>query len=75
MCGHPSIQHGGASATIVDNNSGILAMLYSLDIVATAELKLKYLLPIREGQLYICKGSVTSREGRRILINSTIHEL
>jgi hypothetical protein len=47
MCGHPSIQHGGASATIVDNNSGILAMLHSLDIVATAELKLKYLLPIR----------------------------
>jgi len=35
LCGHPSIQHGGATATIVDQNSGILAMLYSYDLVAT----------------------------------------
>lgn len=29
LCGHPSIQHGGATATIADQNSGILAMIYS----------------------------------------------
>ena len=29
LCGHPDIQHGGATATIVDQNSGLLAMLYS----------------------------------------------
>lgn len=36
LCGHPNIQHGGATATIVDQNSGILAMLYSYELVATA---------------------------------------
>ena len=29
LCGHPDIQHGGATATIADQSSGILAMLYS----------------------------------------------
>jgi hypothetical protein len=29
LCGHPNIQHGGATATIIDQNSGVLAMIYS----------------------------------------------
>ena len=29
LCGHPDIQHGGATATIADQSSGMLAMLYS----------------------------------------------
>lgn len=36
LCGHPSIQHGGATATIVDQNSGVLAMIYSYELVATS---------------------------------------
>jgi hypothetical protein len=36
LCGHPDIQHGGATATIADQNSGMLAMLFSKELVATA---------------------------------------
>ncbi len=36
VCGDPNIQHGGATATIADQNSGILAMLFSKELVATA---------------------------------------
>ena len=36
LCGHPDIQHGGATATIIDQNSGMLAMLFSKELCATA---------------------------------------
>jgi acyl-coenzyme A thioesterase PaaI-like protein len=49
VCGHPSIQHGGVTATILDQNTGVLAMLHAFDIVATSELSVKYLQPIRKG--------------------------
>lgn len=29
ICGHPEIQHGGATATIIDQNMGELAILHS----------------------------------------------
>ena len=36
LCGHPNIQHGGATATIIDQNAGVLAMIYSYELVATS---------------------------------------
>ena len=36
LCGHPDIQHGGVTATIADQGSGMLAMLFSKELVATA---------------------------------------
>ena len=53
LCGHPDIQHGGATATIADQNSGMLAMLYSKELVATADLFVKYKKPVKRGQLYV----------------------
>jgi hypothetical protein len=61
LCGHPSIQHGGATATISDQNSGILAMLFSRELVATAELYIKYTKPVKKGQLYVWSGEIESR--------------
>lgn len=58
MCAHPSIQHGGVTATIIDQNTGLLAMLNTFDIVATSELKVKYLFPVRKGDVYLMKGWV-----------------
>jgi acyl-coenzyme A thioesterase PaaI-like protein len=72
LCGHPNILHGGASATIIDQNSGLLAMIHSREVVATAELSIKYLIPVKKGQLYVWKGVVERREDRKIYIKSTI---
>jgi acyl-coenzyme A thioesterase PaaI-like protein len=33
-------------------------MLYSFDIVATADLTVKYLRPVRKGELYLLKSWV-----------------
>lgn len=38
ICGHPEIQHGGATATIIDQNFGYLAILHTREPVATADL-------------------------------------
>ena len=75
LCGHPNIQHGGATATIADQNSGVLAMINSYEIVATSELAVKYLKPVKKGQIYAWHGQVDRREGRKIYIKSTIVEL
>jgi hypothetical protein len=45
----------------LDQNTGVLAMLYAFDIVATSELSVKYLQPIRKGELYLMKGWVDKR--------------
>jgi acyl-coenzyme A thioesterase PaaI-like protein len=75
LCGHPGIQHGGATATIVDQNSGILAMLYSYELVATGELNVKYKKPVKKGQIYVWKGEVAKREDRKIYVSSVVQEL
>lgn len=61
LCGHPNIQHGGATATIADQNSGIVAMLYTRELVATAEMHIKYTKPVKKGQLYVWSGQVEKR--------------
>ena len=72
LCGHPNIQHGGATATIADQNSGRLAMIHAKQIVATSELKIKYLKPVKRGQVYVWEGKVVKRDGRKIFIDSRI---
>lgn len=56
LCGHPDIQHGGATATIIDQNSGMLAMLFSKELCATAELEVKYKKPVKRGTVYVWEG-------------------
>lgn len=64
--------HGGATATIMDQIAGVLAMLNTNHIVATAELTAKYIAPIRKGETYILKAHLHSHEGRKVFIQSTI---
>jgi acyl-coenzyme A thioesterase PaaI-like protein len=61
LCGHPNIQHGGATATIIDQNSGVLAMLYSYELVATSQLSVKYLKTVKKGQTYAWHGEIERR--------------
>jgi acyl-coenzyme A thioesterase PaaI-like protein len=75
LCGHPNIQHGGATATIIDQNAGVLAMIYSYELVATSELNVRYLKPVKKGQTYAWHGEVTRRDGRKIYIKSSVVEL
>jgi acyl-coenzyme A thioesterase PaaI-like protein len=58
ICGHPEIQHGGATATIIDQNMGYLASLYSHELVATAKLNVEYKRPIRKNQYYVLEVEV-----------------
>jgi acyl-coenzyme A thioesterase PaaI-like protein len=75
LCGHPDIQHGGTTATIADQNSGVLAMLYSKELVATSELALKYKRPVKRGQIYVWEGEIESRDDRKIYVKSVVREL
>jgi acyl-coenzyme A thioesterase PaaI-like protein len=75
LCGHPSIQHGGATATIIDQNAGVLAMIHSYELVATSQLNVRYLKTIKKGQTYAWHGEIERREGRKIFVKSSIVEL
>lgn len=48
--------HGGATATLADQNSGVLAMLFAKKLVATGELNVKYKKPVKKGQIYVWSG-------------------
>lgn len=72
LCGHPEIQHGGATATIIDQNMGYLAILNSKEMVATADLSIKYKKPIKKDQFYVLETEVTQRKGRKIWLKGTI---
>jgi acyl-CoA thioesterase FadM len=50
-------------------------MLYTFDIVATADLFVKYLMPVRKGELYLLTGEIEKREGRKIHVKATIQDL
>lgn len=54
---------------------GELAILHSKEMVATAELSIKYKKPIRKDQFYVLESKVLSRQGRRIAIKATIRDL
>ena len=56
MCGHPEIQHGGATATLFDHNMGYLSIFYSQEMVATYTLGVNYMAPIRKDQLYVLRA-------------------
>ena len=75
ICGHPGIQHGGATATIIDNTLGYLAWVHAKDTVATASLSLKYKRPVLKDELYVFEGQVDKREGRRIEVSGKIRDL
>ena len=75
ICGHPDIQHGGATATILDQNMGELAMLHSKEMVATADIFVKYKKPIKKGLFYVVEAIVVKREGRKIWVASKIKDV
>jgi len=47
-------------------------MIYSYDIIATGELNMKYVKPVKKGQLYAWRGEIQNRDGRKIYVKSTI---
>lgn len=72
ICGHPEIQHGGATATIIDQNMGYLAMLHSKNNVATYDLHVRYKRPVKKDQYYVLEVRVTESKGRKIWIKGVI---
>lgn len=72
LCGHPEIQHGGATATIIDHSFGFLGAINSRENIATANLTIQYRRPIKKDQLYVFEGQVDKREGRKIYVSGKI---
>jgi acyl-coenzyme A thioesterase PaaI-like protein len=72
LCGHPEIQHGGATATIIDQNLGVLTVLNSKSSVATVDLHIKYKRPIKKDQFYVLEGRVIEKIGRKIKVKGII---
>jgi acyl-coenzyme A thioesterase PaaI-like protein len=54
---------------------GELAILHSKEMVATAEVSIKYKKPIRKDQFYVFEAEVIKREGRKIFIEGFIKDL
>jgi acyl-CoA thioesterase FadM len=50
-------------------------MIFSYELVATSELSVRYLKPVKKGQTYAWHGEVARRDGRKIYIKSSIVEL
>ena len=50
-------------------------MLYSHELVATADLFVKYVKPVKKGQLYVWSGRIEKRQDRKIYVNSEVREL
>lgn len=75
LCGHPEIQHGGATATIIDQNMGYLAALHSHEIVATSKLSIEYKKPVKKDQYYVLEVEVENKDGRKIYLNGKIKDI
>ena len=50
-------------------------MLYSHELVATADLFVQYVKPVKKGQLYVWSGRIEKRQDRKIYVNSEVREL
>jgi len=69
-CGAPGIAHGGAVATVVDDLLGF--MLYAARVPGvTRHLEVDYLRPVLSGVPYALRGTLTSRDGRKLWVACT----
>ncbi|CAM3984013.1 PaaI family thioesterase [Cohnella lubricantis] len=71
MNGWPGIQHGGITASLLDEAAGYVP--YFLGLVAvTAKLEIRYMQPIKSGELLTITGKPIKRTSRTIEVESTI---
>ena len=67
--GYKGIYHGGVMATVLDEVM-VKAVLASGFFAVTAEMTVRFLLPIHTGDKFVCKGRVVERKGRLFLTSA-----
>ena len=61
--GYKGIFHGGIVSTLLDEVM-VKAILATGHYALTAEITIRYLLPVRTGQKFRCEGRIVSHKGR-----------
>ena len=76
LCGHPGLVHGGAIATLLDENLARCCFRALPNKVAlTANLNINYRRPIPAGIYLIIRSKTVSVEGRKVWAEGTIESL
>ena len=68
--GGPGIAHGGAVATVFDDVLGYLLYVARVPGV-TRHLEVEYLRPVLVGTRYALRGTLDSRDGRKLWVSCT----
>lgn len=70
--GHSGIVHGGFTAMLIDEASGLANMYHNDAHTFTANLNVNYRKPIPAPSVVLCRASITKTEGRKRFVRCTV---
>ncbi|CCG84639.1 protein of unknown function [Taphrina deformans PYCC 5710] len=70
--GHSQIVHGGLTAMLIDEASGLANMNHNDAHTFTANLNVNYRKPIPAPGVVLCRASITAVQGRKRFIKCTV---